>query len=288
MTDLMKQMEGIDEAALGSLRDAEKTGEGVRLPFEVAYFHWMNGKPNAKNSAKDTPALYFGGWAADQTKIGELVDSGAVPEYPAGFTAFEGAGDKGSWDGLCTRSLTISIIANRQRWVSADGRTSGPDFDRATGLTRRHLQMLTLAYMGGKPWGYAVLTAKGYQAQYLLAAVNDWAKAIAPFRKELNATQFPLSAFAITIGTKGDTPDFQSVGTTATSKITPIKAIIPEDLSAEKVSKRFIGAQNLRANAEHLSQAAEWLASWKQAANTQARATAPEDGAGALPEDSNW
>lgn len=266
MADLAKEFEGLDDAALQSLRDAEKTGEGVQLPFEAANFWWINGKPNAKNQAKDCPALYFGGWAADKEKIGELVESGALTEYPAGFIHFEGAGDKGAWSGIAARSLTVSIVANRQRWVSSDGRSSGPEFDREKGLVRRHLQMLVLAYSSGKPLGYAVLTGKGYQAQYLLAAVSDWSKAIRPFLKELNATQFPLSAFAISLGTTGDAPDFQSVGTTATSKITPVKALVPTDLSAEKVSKRFIGAQNLRANAERLGLARDWLAAWKATA----------------------
>lgn len=277
MTDLMKDLNGIDEVALGQLREAEKTGEGVQLPFPVANFFVYNGDARQKTAAKDCPVLYFGGFAGDAHKITELVDAGDAPAPLAKWYPFEGAGEKGSWDGVGSRLVTISAITHRARWTSQDGR-SGPNYDAEAGLTRRHLQLLCLLYNDSKPWSYAVITAKGYQAQNLLGAISAWGKAIAPFRKELNAVALPLSAFALTIGTTGAEPKFVSVGKgNSTSKITPIEAVIPEGLTADMVGKRFIGAQNLRANAEHLDQARDWLAAWKTGAVTRDEAPAREE-----------
>jgi hypothetical protein len=283
MTDLMKDLTELETAALDSLRQAEQTGEGVRLPFPVGYFHVINGDPRLKKAGETAPALYFGGWACDSDKMGELVDDGAVPALPVGFVAYEGQGEKGSYNGLCARAITISAVANRQRWISGDGTASGPHFDAAKGLTRRHLQLLAMIYTGGKPWGYGVLTAKGFQAQNVLKALGEWERAIAPLKKTLNATQFPLSCFAISLGTAGEQPVYESVGKTAQTKITPIKAIIPSDLDAEKLAKRFIGKNNLAINAERLAMAAEWLAAWKAKDAQRAEPEAP-----APDEDPNW
>lgn len=262
--DLMKSLEGLEQNAIDALRSAERANDGVQLPFATAVIYWHNGQASQKRFAKDCPPLYYGGWATDPDKITELVEAGDATGPLDNWSEFEGAGDKGSYRAIASRTLTIATIASRKRWVSQDGKTSGPDYDKALGLTRQHLQLLALAYIGGKPWGHVTLTVKGWQVKYLADAITAWNKAIAPFRKELNATQIPLSAFAITLGTYGTEPNYVSVGQTATSKITPVQAVIPADLSAEKVGQRFIGAHNLRVNAERLDQAKEWLAAWKQ------------------------
>jgi hypothetical protein len=266
--DLMGAVEGLEASALETLRGADKTGEGVQLPFPVANIWWHNGDARQKTDAKDCPPLYFGGWATDQGKLQELVDSEAVPGPLSKWSAFEGSGDKGSWQGLAARSLTFATLAHRKRWIGQDGK-AGPDYDAAAGLTRQHMQTLALAYIDAKPWGYVVLTTKGFQVKYFNEAVAAWRKAIAPFRKELNApeTMFPVSAFAITVGTLGAEPVFESVGRSSQSKITPIRALVPDTLDAKAVNGRFIGPNNLRAAAEAVNQAAEWLAAWKKGAD---------------------
>lgn len=276
MTDLMQDFDEIGAHKLNQLREAEKTGEGVQLPFPVANLWVMNGDARQKNSAAACPMLYYGGWAGDATKLDELVQTGNVPAPLDKWAAFESPSDKGMWNGLGARLVTAAIITSRSRWISSDGRSSGPDYDAAAGLTRQHGQFLALLYSQSKPWGYAVLSAKGYQVANVRAAIKAWEQAIAPFRKELNAATLPLSAFAITLGTFGPEPKFVPVGKgNNTSKITPIEAMIPAELSADKVRQRFIGSQNVYANADRLEQARPWLAAWKTAAREE-QAVEPE------------
>lgn len=263
MADLMKDFTDIDQVALNQLRDAERGGEGVKLPFPTLNIWVNNGDARLKANATACPMLYYGGWATDNEALGELILAGHVPSDLEKWSAFEGAGDKGNWQGRGSRLVTAAIIASRSRWLAPDGKTAGPHFDAAKGLKRQHVQWLSLLYVNSKPWGYAVLTAKGYQAMNVTNAIKDWAAAIQPHRAALNAQALPLSAFAITLGTTGPEPVFKDVGKSATSKITPIVAVIPADLTAEKVAQRFIGAQNVRANNERLAQAADWLAAWK-------------------------
>ena len=146
------------------------------------------------------------------------------------------------------------------------------------------MQTLALLYSASKPWGYVVLTTKGYQAKYLRDALSEWGKAIAPHRKAIGAANLPLSAFAVRVGTQGDKLDQVNVGKAAQKAVTPIRAIIPADLTAEAVEKRFIGSANLRANAERLAMAADWLAAWKRGKADEAP---PEPGL-PTPGDNNW
>lgn len=262
MTDLMKEFTDIDQVALNQLREAERGGEGVKLPFPALNV-WVNNGDARMRANKDTaPLLYYGGWATDGEALGELILAGHVPSDLEKWAAFEGAGDRGNWQGRGSRTVTAAFVASRTRWLAPDGKTAGPHFDAAKGFKRQHVQWLVLLYILSKPWGYAVLTAKGYQAMNVANAIKDWGAAIQPHRAALNAQALPLSAFAITIGTTGPEPVFKDVGKSATSKITPMVAVIPPDLTADLVSKRFIGANNVRVNNERLAAATEWLAAW--------------------------
>lgn len=275
MTDLMKDLNDLDEHAIQTLAEAAVSGDGVNLPFAAPYVYVYNGDRRNKANAKDAPALYFGGWAVDEASLTEMVDSGDLPGLPDGWARFENSGDKGDYTGLCSRTVTAAILARRERWINQASGQSAPSFDRDGGYTRRHRQWLGLMFIKGKPYGFAVLSAKGYQAQEVQTAIDAWHRAIGKFRKELNATQIPPSAFAVTIGTHGDQPEYVPVGKSgAQSNITPIRAILAPDLTADMIAKRFIGAQNLRACAERVEQAREWLVAWKapsgKASNGQA------------------
>lgn len=276
MTDLMKDLDELDQHAIEGLKTAQTDGEGVRLPFPAAYAWVINGDVKQKAQATSCPPLYFGGWAMDQESTGELVEAGVIPGYPKGWMSYTGASDRGEYQSIAGRTLSFAPIAKRTRWVTSDGKNYGGEFDRDKGFTRRHIQYLVQMWSEGAPWGYTVLTAKGYQAQYLLESIAAWDKAISAHRKALNATQIPVSGFVVTVGTVGNTPNFVAVGSTATSKITPVSALIPENLTAEQVAKRFVGKANLRANAEKLAEAAQWLTAWKEPA--RAAAPAADDG----------
>jgi hypothetical protein len=106
----------------------------------------------------------------------------------------------------------------------------------------------------------------------LLEAIKAWEIAIAPFKKELNASQFPVSCFVISIGTTGDKPEYVSVGKTGPQHIiTPIHAVVPETLNADGLAKRFVGRDVIRANAERLAQAQDWLKAWHVASENGER-----------------
>lgn len=274
MTDLMKDFTDIDTVVLGQLSDAERSGDGVKLPFPALNAWVYNGRAANKRDATAAPLLYFGGWATDDAELGKLILSGAVPSDLEKWVAFQDTGKKGNtWDGRGTRYITAAFIASRARWISQDGK-AGPHYDKAKGLTRQHKQYLTLLFINAKPWGYAVLSAKGWQTSNVDDALKAWAAAIAPHRAALNATALPLSAFALTIGTFGAEPHYKEVGQgSSKSIITPmIAGLLPD--SAEKVAQRFIGAPYMRDNAERLARAADWLAAWGKGGKD---ATAPDE-----------
>ena len=276
MTNLMQDFTDIDAVALGQLREAERGGEGIKLPFPVLNLWVLNGAANLK-ALKDTcPAQYFGGWATDNDELGKLILDGTVPSDLDKWSAFEGAGKNGNaWNGRASRVATAAFIASRARWINGETNAAGPHYDKAKGMTRQHKQYLALLYISSKPWGYVVLSAKGWQTKYVYDAIKAWAAAIQPHRAALNATNLPLSAFALTIGTEGPEPKFQEKGSgKSTSPITPMGAVIKPGLTAEMVAQRFIGAPNLRANNDKRAQAAEWLAAWGKAGKD---ATAPDD-----------
>lgn len=258
--DLMDKLAGMEQATLDDLRGAEKPEGGVRLPFGVVFAHVVNGDPKLKNQ---DDVQYFGGWAMDSDKVGEAIDAGDFDRYPRGWGPFEGISGTGTWNALGSRVSLVAPIAYRSSWLASDGMTRRPRYDRAGGFTRRHVQYLC-QLSDGERWGPVVLSAKGYQTQYLLEALDMWRRAIAPLLKEINATQFPLSAFWVAIGTNGATPEYTNVGKSSTSRITPIRAALPEHMTAEQLDGRFVGPKTVQQNAELLHQAAEWLAAWRE------------------------
>lgn len=278
MTDLMKELEGLPQAALDELTRAQNGDGGVQLPFQVAYFWAHNGDPKAAKLAKDCPAVFAGGWATDAEQLEALISAGELASTPKGFFAFDGAGRDGNeYRGIAGRVLSFAYIARRERWLAKDGTSAKPHYDGDTGHTRRHMQMLVRVASEGKPWGYAVMTTKGWQAKYMLDALKEWSAAIGKYAKELNAARFPLGAWWITVGTFSDKPEFVPVGKDAKTNITPMRAWIKDDFGAEQLKARFVGATVLQENAEHLAQAREWLEAWAVAQAAPAPESAPEE-----------
>lgn len=265
MTDLMKDINEIDRAQLDKLNQAQTEGEGVRLPFPALYFHVKNGEPNMKGNA--VPSRYFGGWEADPEKMQELLDSGEIPAIPENWLPYLASSREGKeYSAIGTRYLVVAVIASRTSWTSKDGKARAQTYSPE--YTRQHRQWLGLLLNQNKPERFVIpviLSAKGYQASNTNDAVGKWNTAINQFRKELNATTLGRYAFWLTLGTSGDKPDFKKVGPAGQqSTITPITAIIPEGLTAEAVSKRFIGRDNLSRCVEIFDAAQEWLGAWKQ------------------------
>lgn len=268
--DLMNDLQGMEAATLDSLRAAETSGEGVRLPFPALYAYWINGNAQLKPLGN---VQYFGGWATDADRAIELVDSGAMPDLPSQWTAFEGSSGDKTYRALGNRLVRFCPIAYRTSWVGPDG-SRRQKFNADTGHTKSHMQYLGQIQNTDGHIFPCVLTTKGYQASFLSEALGRWRSALAPFLKQMNATRFPLSAFWLTLGTHGPKPEFKEVGSTETKPVTPVKAVIPEGLTVEAVHALFAGREVLMLNGELLEQARDWLNAWKDEAQP-ARAAQP-------------
>ena len=258
-TDLMKELEGLEQHAVDVLNQASQDEGGVRLPFSTLYTHVVNGDPKLKDSK--CPALHFGGFSMDADRLGAMIDLGELEAYPAGWTSYIGVSGEKEWNALGSRTITVAVIKGRQSWLDKTGYERSPVYTETT--TRRHLQYLCGLAVGGAYYAPVVVTAKGFQAQRILESIDAWQRAIRPFLKELNATKLPRSAFWFTIGTNGDKPEWEMVGKEATNRITPIRALLPPKMDAEIVKSRFVGPENLRRLAEMFEQAKDWLEAWK-------------------------
>lgn len=260
--DFDKELEGLAQYEVDALREAESSGGGVRLPFPALFAHVKNGDQRMRGVVKDQPSLYFGGWEADGDQLAELIQSGVVSELPAAWATYEGSSGQKTWNAIGTRKLIVSYIAKRESWVDKEGQSRKPKYDPQH--SRRHLQVLVSLYANGGYYCPAVLTAKGFQAGFVLEALQAWDKAIAPLKKEINATALPRSAFWLEIGTDGEKPEFREVGNSATSIVTPMIACGVAELTAEKLKKRYVGKDVLANNIKMLAEASEWLKAWSE------------------------
>lgn len=216
--------------------------DGIELPFPVCYFYVKNGSPQAK---KEGGVAYFGGWSVDKDSFDALFNDVPSAFAQEDMTNREG----GEYSVYSTRNLLIAPFAKRERWVEG----------------RSHIQVLSLVSVVEKNTvaflGTHVLTAKGYQTQKLKNAMTDWERATSKLRNDI-APGVDARYFWANVGTFGDEPTYQDVGKSATSKITPIIAMIPPDLNGDKLAKRYVGAENVKLMAELYQQASEWLQEW--------------------------
>jgi len=260
MTDMAKDfgLSELDEVALSQLREAQDEGGGVRLPFAAINAWATNGDPRLKGGLASVQ--YFGGFSADADAVKEMVERGDIPAMPKGWTEYTGVSKDGKeYSSIGSRWIAVAVIKGRQSWLTPDGIRS---IDYREG-TRRHLQYLCLMANEKQAFCPVVITGKGYQAGYILSAIQEWEKAIAPIKKTLNISHLPRSAFWFTLGTHGDKPEFVSKGSKAQSNVTPIHSILPDKMDAEWLKGRFIGADNVRMCAALLASAQDWLNAWK-------------------------
>ena len=278
----------IDDNAADVLKDSMKTGEGIELPFPALYLWSINGNAAHKKSAD---AQYFGGWAGKAEQIADAVEQ-VERGLPAGLTAAEIATRDGKdYAAYITRQIIVAPIAYRKRWISKDGHQTLPDY--APGF-RQHVQCL-MALGDIDPalkkvlfWGPAVITAKGFQASYLIATLKEFEKHIESERRKA-APAVPPNCFWRKIGTFGDKPNVKMVGPDGSqSPITPICVSLPDKLSAEKLAGLYVGKETVAEMVRLYSEATEWLAACK-APQKSAPAAEPEFPADPpLPVDENW
>lgn len=273
----------IDEMTSSALGNSMKTGEAIELPFPALYMWAQNGQAGLKNSG--VAVLYFGGWVGkkDQLEDAAARMNATLPKMaPASISPK--AGDE--FEALTARSLYVSPVSYRKRWIGKDGFTTSADY--LPGY-RQHVQVLCIlgefsAEKKVVAWGPIVLTAKGYQATNLIKSLSTFDRLIDAERRKV-AANIPTHLFWRKVGTFGDKPNFQSVGNDQTSTITPIECERPETVNRDTLAARYIGKDNADYMAELFSKASEWLSAWKQPQAVKSDGPAYDDQGNRLTED---
>ena len=259
----------LDAETAAGLSAGMEFGGAVELPFIAPLFWALNGTPQHKAQLAmpgGAPALYYGGWMCEREDLDEAVQAGggtALPGLiPTDFVNREGK----ELPCYSTRRLILAPIGVRSSWVLRG--TRSPNYLAGA---RQHAQVLVLLANSpdeGKtyqPWGPAVLTAKGYQAQSILDGLKAWNRHTQAWRST-HAPNTPAWAFYLGLGSFGDAPKTRMVGKSgAQSPITPLEAYLPEKLSDEMMKKLFAGRDTARRMADLARLASEWLHDWDEA-----------------------
>jgi len=232
-------------------------GGGVQLPFPVVYFWWVNGE---KRDAQIGGVRYFGGWACDYEKMQDVSAAIGSP-VPAGLEMTELVNDDGVfYNAYVSRFLSIAPIASRRRWIK---QTKYGDDERG----RSHTQWLCWLGSYDKeagvylPWGTAVLTSKGLASKAIWDAVTDFGMKTGGARREF-ANNLPAWFFYHPIGTFGEKPNFQEVGTQYKNTITPATAYVPAEITRENLLKWYIGKDIVERVHQLRLDAKPWLETW--------------------------
>ncbi len=236
----------------GAMQGGLADGDAVQLPFSAGLFWAVNGD---NRLAQQQGVQYFGGWAADEEEFqahAKLEGFG----IPDSLQLVEFQGDSKPYLAYTTRALAVAPIISRRRNAAQE-----------PGKFRSHVQLLGLGMLVTSNdrvnLGPIVLTAKGYQASNMLDAFRDWERASAQARREF-AGDLNAKFFYTVLGTFGAQPVFDSVGRVQQSKITPIKAQIPEEITDQVLRGRYVGKENAARMAEMREQANDWVADWKE------------------------
>lgn len=248
---------------INPIKSAMDMSGAINLPFAAPYIWVKNGDTRMKQQGG---IHYFGGWASNQLDFDAVLQD-TSRSLPAGFAKTELVTENGdSIPVYAARNVLFAPIATRRAWVKDRVRQSDY-FDGA----RQHVQMLVyLAEKRGEkdhteyaPWGPAVLTAKGFQAQNLINAVGAWEKHTRNIRTEI-AAGIPAYFFYLSAGTFGSEIKTKSVGGgNAKSTITPIEPYLSDKISAELMTKLFVGDIVAALMVDLQAQANEWLTAWK-------------------------
>lgn len=269
----------IDPLAAEKLNQGMNMQGGIELPFAAPVFWWMNGNSQFRAMAQANPAAYFGGWAMKEEAALEVEpDRGPVP---AGLIKAENVTRDGTPIQVYTsRFLVVAPISYRSGWVSGDSNGKTRQVGYMPGAKKK---IQVIAIMGVKQgesyrsWGPIMLTAQGYQVDYMISAMKDWKKAIERTRRTV-APNIPPWAFYMTLGTFGDSIKTMMVGKPGSqSPITPINTYIPKDITPDLLRKIYVGKDCVNEMVDCLEDAKEWLEAWKHGEHlTQAQSAGPE------------
>lgn len=234
----------------GLLNPTPNGSDAVRLPFPALYLAWSNGAPNMKHQGG---IFYHGGWAGKAEQLAQNPDV----QLPKSFSSFaQTSRDGNTWDAFGGRTITAAIVASRQRFYDFNDPTS-ISLTWRQGFTN-HIQWLAAMFVDGslRQFVPVVLTTKGMQAKHMNDALKAWREALTAADGKLG--RYPISAFAVTLGSHGDEPTFERVGKAPKqSTITPIKPVVVGDLT-----KRLVQADIAPLLIDMRTKAAEWLGAW--------------------------
>jgi hypothetical protein len=254
----------LNDETLEAFQDSMRVAGTIELPFAVPYLWVINGdvKLEAVGGAQ-----YFGGWSTDAQKMIEAGQDYGKDTAPAGWIRQQVISSTGQRvDSFLSRSAIVAPIDFRRSWFwKGDGGLvqRSPDYFQGS---RQHVQ--ALVYLAGKsngsinPWGPAVISAKGFQANNLLKSFETWNKATASIRKQV-APGVPAWFFYLAIGTFGTERHDRMVGPTGKqSGITPIGPYIPETITADQMESLFVGQEIANDMVIIKREAQEWLKAW--------------------------
>ncbi len=244
-------------------------GEGeIKLPFPAPVFWVLNGRAELKQLGG---ARYYGGWATNAEDLDDIAAQINKP-IPAGLAASEFIPREAKEDEAVNiysaRFVSVALISRRLSSMTKDGQRF-PGYHKGASP---HLQALCyLAYKDGSDkkspkivtWSPVVLSAKGYQAGYLLDAFTKWENSTAKARREF-APGVKAHFFFATVGTFGDKPKNKIVGTGKnTSPITPLELYQLPEINEDLLKMLFVGETLANDMLTLKNEARDWLDAWK-------------------------
>jgi hypothetical protein len=238
------------------------TGGSTELPFPTPAFWVMNGNAALKQVGG---AHYFGGWACSSEKLQAPMDfweSDNMTFPIPGFEETEVDIAQGTLPVYTSRSLLICPMGIRQySTMEING------YDRRvapfTPGARPGLQVLgLLGFVSDKtvyPWAPVLLSPKGYQVNHVQKAISTWKAALAPVLKKAGVAASAFPYFWMQIGTFGQERKQEMVGKNKKQPITPITCLVPDDLNASNIERRYVGREIAEWMNDLADQAHEWL-----------------------------
>ena len=267
--------------AQGAFDGNMQSSAKIELPFITPAFWIINGKASMKTLGG---VQYFGGWACEQGKVLQATESWRdLVAPPPGLVSMEYVPDDGgaSLAVYAARSLYVAVIGVRmfsETTINGEKRRVAP----FTPGARPGIQVLSvLGYRDENKyinaWAPIMLSAKGYQVNYLRKAVDVWAKTVKPLAKKLGAEGAHPGLFWSPIGTFGEERKQELVGGAGNKKaITPVSAYIPNDFNENMLSTLYVGEQNAEWMADLSLQARDWLHAFDNLATPAANPAAGE------------
>ena len=263
------------------INDGMSFGSAIELPFIAPPVWVVNGEAKLRSMATVAPALFFGGWASDFENMQLANKEYSQDHFPNGFVE----ADTTSRDGkplkiAASRVVIAAPFGVRKSWITKEKTR----YTQYVPGSRQHIQVLAMlaSKEEGKylPFYPVLLSAKGWQASHLEKSLSTWqsktASARAMIAKSAGAPDVPANMFWSAIGTWGNEPKVEYVGSgNDKSPITPVSAFIPKEITEEGLEGLFVGKAVIEDMLELKRQAKDWLNAWSHLSTNGAAVAGP-------------